>query len=223
MVRSILLVAWPFIALGTGAPLWAAEAGRPPVEHAVAIVEEVEGGGDIKRLDLLRDGDILELGDNGRVVLSYLQSCWQDAVRRGRVLVGGQQSRVERGSVVRRRVECDPPGNMALLAGKASAKQNSTGTTGASPEPAITLFGRSPIVLLPGSGQTLVIERLDGPATPFRTDVTGDRVDLADLEVMLAVNALYRATSGAADIVFRIDILAERGRAPAAGRLLVLR
>ncbi len=46
---------------------------------SVAIVEEVSGVGDLHRFDLLAAGRTAELGRDGRLVLGYLKSCWQDS------------------------------------------------------------------------------------------------------------------------------------------------
>ena len=225
MIRSVLLAAWPLIALGAGTSVAAEELGHLRSGQAVAIVEEVSGVAvGIKRLDLLRESEIIDLGEDGQIVLGFLQSCWQDSVWRGQVTVGAQQSRVDGGTLIRRRVECDPTGNLEMVTGRASGRRKSAESgASSSSEPDIVLFGRSPIVLFPGPGQTLVIERLDSTATPVRNEATEDRLDLADHGVVLATNGLYRAAAGGAVVVFRIDRLAESGRTPAAGRLLVLR
>jgi hypothetical protein len=221
VIRRLPFAAWPLLALAAVPAADAAEGERPG--PPVAIVEDVAGAGGVARLDLLREGHVIDLGGDGRVVLGYLRSCRQDSVTGGRVVVEAQASRVEGGALVRRRVECDAAGLLGAAAPAPSSRPAPPEARApAAAEPDIVLFGRSPIVVLPSPG-TLVIERLDFASAPVRIEAAGDRIDLADHGVALGANGLYRATAGAAGALFRVDILAESGRAPAAGRLLPLR
>jgi hypothetical protein len=90
------------------------------------------------------------------------------------------------------------------------------------PEPDVNLYGLSPIVIssVPGS---LLIERLDAAAAPRRLELAESKIDLHEKNIVLDANGLYRFTRGTSAIVVRIDRLAEPGRAPAVGRLVIFR
>ena len=191
-------------------------------KEAVAIVEEISPGvKDLQRFDLISDGRAIDLGKDGRVVLGYLKSCWQDSVTGGRVIVEQQKSLVYGGELSRRRVECDAAG-LSRMTSEASARGGTSLVAAALPEPDLILHGRSPIVVAARSG-TLLIERLDAASALVRIDLSAMRFDLSEKNVALETNGLYRLSHGNSAIVVRVDALAEAGRAPAAGRLVIFR
>ena len=186
----------------------------------VAIVEEVSPGiGDLHRFDLIAEGRAAELGRDGRIVLGYLKSCWQDSITGGRAVAEPLKSLVEGGALMRRRVECDAAGLAQMNSAGLAARG---GGSLAGPEPDVNLYGLSPIVISAQAG-LLVIERLDAAAPTLRLDLAENRVDLRKKDVALAANGLYRFTRGQSSIVVRIDNLAEAGAAPAVGRLVIFR
>ena len=189
----------------------------------VAIVEEVSPGvGDLRRFDLIAAGRSVELGRDGRLVLGYLKSCWQDSIIGGRAVVEPLKSLVEGGALTRQRVECDAAGLAQMNSAGLSARGGASLAGPALPEPDVNLYGLSPIVISAQAG-LLVIERLDATAPPLRLELAENRVDLHEKDVALAAGGLYRFTRGQASIVVRIDSLAEPGRAPAVGRLVIFR
>jgi hypothetical protein len=189
----------------------------------VAIVEEVSPGiGDLRRFDLIAAGRSAELGQDGRIVLGYLKSCWQDSIAGGRAVVEPLKSLVEGGALTRRRVECDAAG-LALMNSAGLVARGGNSVAGAAlPEPDVNLYGLSPIIISAQAG-LLVIERLDIAAPPLRFELGENRVDLREKDIALDANGLYRFSYGASVIVVRIDRLAEPGRAPAVGRLVIFR
>jgi hypothetical protein len=189
----------------------------------VAIVEEISPGiGDLHRFDLIAQGRAVELGRDGRIVLGYLKSCWQDSITGGRAVAEPLKSLVEGGALMRRRVECDAAGLAQMNSAGLSARGGGSLAGPALPEPDVNLYGLSPIVISAQAG-LLVIERLDVAAPPLRLELAENRVDLREKDVALAANGLYRFTRGQAAIVVRIDNLAEAGPAPAVGRLVIFR
>ena len=188
-----------------------------------AIVEDVSPGvGDLRRFDLIAAGRAAELGRDGRIVLGYLQSCWQDSIAGGRAVVEPLKSRVEDGALTRRRVECDAAGLARMNSAGLAARGGGSLAGPASPEPDVNLYGLSPIVLAERPG-LLVIERIDTAAPQLKFSIAEKGVDLRHKDLALAPSGLYRFTFGQAAIVVRIDSLAEPGDAPAVGRLVIFR
>src|SRR5712691_4883992 len=189
----------------------------------VAIVEDVSPGvGDLRRFDLIAAGGAAELGRDGRIVLGYLQSCWQDSIAGGRAVVEPLKSRVEGGALTRRRVECDAAGLARMNSAGLAARGGGALAGPALPEPDVNLYGLSPIVMAARPG-LLVIERIDTAAPQLKFSIAEKGVDLRHKDVALEPSGLYRFTFGQAAIVVRIDSLAEPGGAPAVGRLVIFR
>jgi hypothetical protein len=188
----------------------------------VAIVEDVSPGiGDLRRFDLIAAGRTAELGQDGRIVLGYLKSCWQDSITGGRAVAEPLKSLVVGGALTRRRVECDAAGLAQM--NSAGAARGGTSLAGpALPEPDVNLYGLSPIIISSTPG-ALLIERLDATAPPLRLEVPESKIDLAEKNIALEAKGLYRFSRGAVVLVVRIDSLAEPGRAPAVGRLVIFR
>ncbi len=123
---------------------------------------------------------------------------------------------------MRRRVECDAAGLAQMNSAGLSARGGGSLAGPALPEPDVNLYGLSPIVISSEPG-SLLIERLDVTEAPLRLELAESKIDLHEKNIALAANGLYRFTRGAAVIVVRIDSLAEAGRAPAVGRLVIFR
>ncbi|HEY4863729.1 MAG TPA: hypothetical protein VIH65_06410 [Xanthobacteraceae bacterium] len=221
MRHPALLAFLTALALGV-AWLNAVAVPREVAQEDVAIVEDVSPGiGDLRRFDLIAAGRSAELGQDGRIVLGYLKSCWQDSIAGGRAVVEPLQSLVEGGALTRRRVECDAAG-LALMNSAGLSMRGVVLAGSAPPEPDVNLYGLSPIIISREPG-LLLIERLDAAAAPLRLDLTESKIDLHEKNIALDANSLYRFTRGASAIVVRIDRLAEPGRAPAVGRLVIFR
>jgi hypothetical protein len=212
-LRSAAVAACALAAAGDGAA-------APRENDPVAIVEAASPGLELHPFDLAAAGRTAALGADGRLVLGYLKSCWQDSIVGGHVAVEPLQSRVEGGVLARRRVECDAAG-LARMAEGFSARGGGSLAGAALPEPDVTLYGRSPIVISAQRG-TLAIERLDEAAPALKFELEKG-VDLREKGVALAARALYRFSVGQAAIVVAIDALAEPGAAPAVGRLVIFR
>jgi len=192
--------------------------------QGVAIVEEVSSNLDgIKPFDVIAEGQSIQLGESGRLVLGYFNSCWEDHVTAGRVIVEAQHSRLEGGTLVRRRVECDVSGLSRTASRKAPTRRAVVPlTTENLPDPDIILYGLSPVVMSKAAS-LLIIERLDIPDIPVRFEIGSGAVDLFERNFALDRKGLYRFTSGFASIIIRVDELAEPALAPVIGRLLMFR
>jgi hypothetical protein len=77
-------------------------------ESLSAIVESIEPPrGDVRSLDLLAAGTVIELQAGDKLVLGYLLSCTRETITGGKVTIGSDQSKVEGGQVERGKISCD--------------------------------------------------------------------------------------------------------------------
>lgn len=205
----------------------------PPVLAAppVALIEEVQGevtGAEL--MDYVAPGQIIKLGPDGTLVLSYLKSCRRETVNgAGSVTVGPSESKVEGARLSNDVVNCD--------AGHAQATTRETSEVAAtivrglgqenqddSSLPQVIIYGASPLFEAQGRG-TLAVERLDKPGERQQVELNGRQFkgrfyDFAGTSHPLTPGGTYVATFGPARIVFRIDPQAKAGPGPAVGRLI---
>jgi hypothetical protein len=217
-MKTSMFVAATLIGLAT--PAFAA----PPV----ALIEDVQGevtGAEL--MDYVAPGQIIKLGPNGRLVLSYLKSCRRETVSgAGSVAVGAGESKVEGAQLKNDVVNCD--------AGHAQATTRETSEVAATivrslgPDdadlPQAIVYGASPIFEAKGSG-TLAVERLDQPGERQQIALDGSQLkgrfyDFAGTSHALTPGGTYAATFGTSRIVFRVDPQAKPGPGPAVGRLI---
>ena len=204
---ALLIVA----ALGLGSAI----AGEP-----VAIVEEIDAQGtDLRFMDYVEEGRVIDLGQRGTITLGYLASCLTEAIRGGRVVVGHKDSRVENGQVERRRTPCD---GGAIRLSAAEADKSGVIVFRKPPGPQMTLYGTSPFIRSPSTGSTIIIERIDVPGERHDLTLRDGFLDLADSATELRRGGIYRATAGDTELVFKVDQYAKAGRTPLISRLLPL-
>jgi hypothetical protein len=207
------------VVLALGASTLRAE--LPKGTAPVAIVQDVEGVPAPRKFELLRPETRIGLGVNGRIVLGYLNSCWQDTIVGGHITIRSDSTDVENGDLYRQRVECDLSGLKRTTHAAWEGPRPPLPTEKKLTDPDIVLFGLSPIILAHRQAGRLVIDRLDASGPTQRVDLAGDATDLADANVRLQPEGVYRITLGSVSLVARIDVLAEPGHVPAIGRLLI--
>ncbi len=193
-----------------------------------ALVEEVTAkSAGVQIMDYLSAGQIVKLGPGESIVIDYLRSCGREQITGGIVTIGVEQSEVAGGTVRREKVECDG-GHMQMTAEQAgksgvmvfrSIKGKPPGTA-----PSLTLYGTSPILDL-REGGTVVIERIDQPGEKRTVQIKPGKAraapfDCAQHGLALAAGAIYRATAGEKQIVFKIADNARDGTSPLIGRLI---
>jgi hypothetical protein len=166
-------------------------------------------------MDYLYEGQALSLKSGQVLVLGYLQSCLQEIITGGTIIIGRERSAVTAGIVERRKVECD--GNRLTLTAEEAA------TSGAMVyrdllKPQLILYATSPAVIVPTPGM-VHFQRIDKPAPAIDIEMTGTRADLAQQGIQLTPGAVYRATASGRTILFKIDSWAG-GKAPILSRLL---
>jgi hypothetical protein len=191
----------------------------------VAIVEDVQSSkAGVGIMDFLVAGQTIELGKGEQMTIGYLNSCRRERIKGGKITIGAEQSRVSNGQVMREDVECD--GGDANLSGQQAAKSGALAFRSAKPAgvglnaPKVTIYGTSPMIVLPGTGQHIVIENITG--SPERHEVTarGSYVDLNDHNISLAPDTTYRIKVGDKSTTFKVDTDAEPGKTPVISRLI---
>ena len=199
-------------------------------EMPAAVVEEVHGKpAGIEFMDYVAAGKVIKLGPGQTVVLGYLRSCWRETITAGTVIVGSEQSEVQKGKVERNRVTCD--GGQMQLSGRESSQSAGVISRAVEtadkqrllPDPGITIYGKVPMIELRGRG-TLLVERLDQSeryqiAIGKRQLARGLFFDFAKADWTLAAGGLYRVTFGTHEVIFRVDPAATAA-APVVARLI---
>ncbi len=208
---------------------------RASAQAPVALVEDVKGRPPgVELMDYVSAGKVIKLGASDTIVLSYLKSCQRETITGATVVVGTEQSHVMDGAVNREKTACDA-GRMLLTVETASKSggtvfRDMPVTEKPSPlslQPQFVLYGLSPVIDLK-TGAAVVIERVDQPGeryvlTPAGRKLRGSFYDFADDDKALVRAGVYRATMGRVQVLFQVDLNAQPGRSPLAGRLLRLR
>jgi hypothetical protein len=220
MNRAIVAALLAPIALATAAA----------AETPVAIVEEVHGKvTGAEPMDYVTPKTVIKLGQNGSIVLSYLNSCRRETITGiGTVIVGTEESRVHLADISGEKINCDASHWHATAretSAVAATIVRSIQTKGdASLAPQVTLYGASPLVDARGRGK-LLMERLDMNGERKQVELDGTQpkgrfFDFASKNLALTPGGTYLATFGTSEVVFRIDPQAKSGATPILGRLL---
>jgi hypothetical protein len=195
-----------------------------------AIVEDTKGKLDVEFMDYLAPGRVVKLAAGDELVLGYLRSCWRETIKGGTVTIGAEQSTVAGGNVRREKVKCE--GSKLKLTADQAAQSGvmvfrAPPKPGAAATPETTIYGLSPVLDIKGGGK-VTIARIDAAAPPMTFEVAarqltrGAMFDLAKEGKALAAGGTYRASVGNRQVVFKVDPMAQPGRAPVVGRLLRL-
>jgi len=211
------------LAAAVAAELIFARSAAPPV----AVVEAVTGNpAGVEFMDYVEVGQVIRLGPQDEIVLSYMKSCVRETITGGTVTVGVERSEVETGRVERDVVPCEA-GKMLLTAQTASHATGMVLRSGSGPKPQFTLYGLSPVVELKGGG-TLLIERMDRPGERYTVTVDerqllhGAFYDFVNFGRTLTAGGIYKIGFGAQQMIFRVDPQSTPGQSPIVGRLLRL-
>jgi hypothetical protein len=191
-----------------------------------ALVEDVKSdAAGVEFMDYVGARQVIQLGPQDVLVLSYLKSCEHETITGGLVTVGTDRSDVQGGQVIRTKVACDG-GRMRLSAQQANQSAASAFRL-QNADIRRTLYSRTPVVQLPKrlAGDLLLIERTDRPGERHSVkldDATAAAgfYDLAKSNVSLTRGASYDASIGDSKVTFLIDAKAKSGTAPVISRLL---
>jgi hypothetical protein len=191
-----------------------------------ALVEDVKGASaGVQFMDYVGNRQVIQLGPQDVLVLSYLRSCEHETITGGTVTVGMERSTVQGGRVARTTVACDG-GRIRLTAQQASQSAASAFRL-QSADGLRTLYGRTPVVQLPrmlGDDRVLLLARTDRRGERYRLPINdaaaGSFYDLSRAKVRLAPGGTYDASIGSYKTTFRIDPKAKSGSAPVVSRLV---
>jgi hypothetical protein len=195
----------------------------------VALIEDVQGqvaGAEL--MDYVTPGQVIKLGPDGMLVLSYLKSCRRETVSgAGSVTVGTGASKVDGANLKNDVVNCDAGHAQAVVretSEVAATIVRGIGQDADAALPQMIVYGASPLFEARGRG-TLVVERLDRPGERQQIELNGRQFkgrfyDFAGTKYSLTPGGTYAATFGSLRIVFRVDPQAKTGPGPAVGRLI---
>jgi hypothetical protein len=193
-----------------------------------ALVEDVKSdAAGVEFMDYVGARQVIQLGPQDVLVLSYLKSCEHETITGGMVTVGTDRSDVRGGQVIRTKVACDG-GKMRLSAQQANQSAASAFRL-QSAEIRPLLYARAPVVQLPkrlaSEDRLLLIERADRPGEHYSvklddTAAAAGFYDLAKSNVSLTRGAIYDASIGDSKVTFKIDAKAKSGPAPVVSRLV---
>ena len=201
-------------------------------EPPVAVVEDVQGkvtGAEF--MDYVVPGQVIKLGQGGKVVLGYMKSCWRETISGvGTVIVGSEQSAVHLADFKTEKVACDP--TQAQRIGKELGESAATVFRSLKDDPKkgpppLVLHGQSPIVSTSERGK-LVVERLDVKGERYEVDLAnaqpmhGRFYDLGKSNIALTPGGAYSITLKSKFAAFVVDPNAAPGAGPVIGRLVTL-
>ncbi len=180
-----------------------------------AIVEDADPGrSDIGLFEMLESGRKIVLKEKERLILGYLQSCVQETIVGGRLVIGQTESLVSGGQVKRKKVECTG-GQVTLdeaTKGKAGVVvfRNAPNRKSATAEPRIvTIRDTSPFVYLTMAVGKIYLRRLDRPGPTRSVGVSGNSVDLRGAGIALVPGGSYEVAANGRQV--RIKIAAGAG------------
>ena len=173
---GIFQIVFLSVCLAAAAP---AAASRP----FVAWVERIDATGlTLQPLEMLQQNRVIVLPPSGVLVIGYFRSCMLETVTGGTVVIGAEHSTVAGGTVVRKRIACDPEALLTDGASLTAAGQVLRST----PLHIVVLHSRSPAFIVP-PGTALTIGRTDGVQgkTEFHPDEGKRLIDLERRNVSL--------------------------------------
>lgn len=179
-------------------------------EDLSAIVESIEPArGDIRALDLLAAGTVIELQAGDKLVLGYLLSCTREVITGGKVTIGSGESSIEGGQVERGKISCDGTVDADSAAGSNEAAVVAIRSLGSdvgqdvrvvpSPQPIFVLAeGEMP------ADPSLTIQRLDREESPIRVSLFGRALDMKVTGMKLTPGGIYSVTCGDRKTAFKV-------------------
>jgi hypothetical protein len=204
------------------------------VAHAappVALVEDVDAKvPGVAMMDYLEQGRRLDLGSGGWIEIDYFSSCLHERIVGGVVRVGTERSEVSEGTVERHPVQCDS-GKITLTDSQAERAAGFVQRGGAELKNRIhameknqlILHGASPLIVGDGKNDVVIArygDSDDRETLPLASSGGRPFYDYANHGRSLDSGAVYIATSGDRQVMFRIDREAAPGATPKLGRLI---
>jgi hypothetical protein len=197
----------------------------------VALVEDVDAKvPGVAMMDYLEQGRRLDLGSGGWIEIDYFSSCLHERIVGGVVRVGTERSEVSEGTVERHPVQCDS-GKITLTDSQAERAAGFVQRGGAELKNRIhameknqlILHGAAPLIVGDGKNDVVIArfgDSQDRETLPLASSGGRPFYDYASHGRSLDSGAVYIATSGDRQVVFRIDREAAPGATPKLGRLI---
>jgi hypothetical protein len=197
----------------------------------VALVEDVDAKvPGVAMMDYLEQGRRLDLGSGGWIEIDYFSSCVHERIVGGVVRVGTERSEVSEGTVERHPVQCDA-GKITLTDSQGERAAGFVQRGGAELKNRIhameknqlILHGASPLIVGDGKNDVVIArfgDSRDRDTLPLASSGGRPFYDYASHGRSLVPGAVYIATSGDRQVVFRIDREAAPGAMPKLGRLI---
>jgi hypothetical protein len=225
MLLARCLAVLAFLAGWVGALSAPALAGGAPV----AIVEEVATGvTQVAPMDLLSEGDRIELKSGQSVIIGYFATCMREIIHGGKITVGKAGSKVDGGEVETKKMKC-AAGTMDLTPEQLAQSAALAYRDPSSPDPLEpqTIIGSTqPVIVAPGLKEVVLVDQrpLD-PSKPTKQTVKLDAdgfADFAALGITLRPGDVYSLGSGKRTLIFKVDAFAVAAPLPVLIRLIRL-
>jgi hypothetical protein len=184
---------------------------------AVAMVQSITGaeGTGIEALDHIHTGDVINLGNDGELVLEYLDSCRRETVRGGTVTITPDGAQVDGGRLSRQNTQCQ----QLALAISEDASEAGAQAERVTPNELTGNFWREQVITTTTptfswddkASMVLRIIDLDQPALAdiWRATVSGGKIaypaDAPALLVGWPYLAVVQGPGGSASQLFSID------------------
>lgn len=220
--RIVLHAALTVAALAFACP---ALAGGAPV----AIVEEVGSGvAQVQPMDLLSEGDTLELATGQTVIIGYFASCTREIAHGGKITIGKSGSKVEGGQVEAKKMKCAAgtmdltPDQLAQSAALAYREPNDTDPL----QPQTTVGSTQPVIVAPDLKEVVLEDRRPKDlGKPAKWTIKLDKNGLGDLAaqgITLRPGDVYIVSGGNRALIFKVDAFAVEAPLPILIRLIRL-
>ncbi len=217
--RSCLLAA-AMAAAVAAVPAGPARAGGAPV----AIVEDVGTGvTQVAPMDLLSEGDRIELAPDQSLIIGYFSTCTRDFVHGGSVTVEAGGSRVDGGEVQSQKMKCAAgtmdlsPEQLAQSAALAYRDPNSNDPL----QPQTTVDSTQPVIIAPDLKEVVLEDLRRNEKRTLQLDADGIG-DFAALGITLRPGGVYLVSGGKRALVFKVDGAAVAAPLPILIRLIRL-
>lgn len=199
IIPSVAAAVIAATALGAAPPAMA--------DAPVAIIEDINAPSSGKQLmEYLEQGESLVLNHGESITISYFDSCSVERIEGGRIKIGFQKSQVSGGKVETENVPC---GGGGIVLTESQSDQSAgivfRGSLDFADKDAVTIYSVSPLFVLTEPQGELVIMRSDRSTRPHVLEVTGNRLDTADLGIKLSKGVEYTATNGENSIKFTVS------------------
>lgn len=180
----------------------------------------------LQMMDYLRDGQVIHLGSDDRIVLGYLESCVLEKIVGGEVHIGSLESIVANGTVRRERVECDggkmisEPGEN-FSGGGYLLRETRRGAGRRGEDRDARIYSRHPFFHVTGDATEISILRLDRSEPSMIVKLKSRFLDFKDHKTLVP-GARYVARAGQFSAYFQVNASATQQTRSILGRLVRL-